>query len=460
MSRTRIFAEIGSDERPTGSPVTLGTVVVLGGSIAGMLAARVLADHAERVLIVERDVVAPGDTSLRKGAPQGSQIHGLLPAGSRQLERWFPGFWAAAVADGAVPNPLRQRASYHNGARKVAALDIDVLMATRPFLESHIRRSLAAWPRVTTIAGRVTGLVFDDTAVVGVRVGDVVHEADLVVDAMGRASKVSDWLTAAGWDAPPLTRQQTGVNYATAFFARPPEAEPMAVLALFDARVGGDLNGAMLAAVEGDRWIVMMGGYGACRPGNTAADMIRRCREQFPAEFAEVAANTMLGEPVTYRQADSRRRDYAGAKRLPGGVVAVGDAVASFNPVYGQGMSSAALHASCLSMWLRSGRPVRYFYDLQQLVVDAAWGLSTSSDLDRPSVNAPRPPGHRLTSWLTSRILQATVTDPVVGRSFDEVVSMVRHPADLVSMPFVTRSLWTSRGSGRSRPLSPDNTTR
>ncbi|PRY31813.1 FAD-dependent oxidoreductase [Pseudosporangium ferrugineum] len=461
-SAARTFATIGSVEPPTGAPAGLDRVVVLGGSMAGLLAARVLADHAATVVVIERDtltdVVAP-----RRGVPQGTQVHALLQAGGRQLERWFPGFDAGARAAGAQPISPQQWASYTDGVRKPVAPIGDALTATRPFLEQQVRERVRELPNVKIINGRVTGLDFNATEVTGVRYesdGDGGHEpADLVVDATGRASKVSDWLTAAGWDAPPMTRQITGINYATAFFRRPPGRPDIgaALCALTPAK-GGDLAGVAFSAVENDRWIVMMGGYGTCRPGETAEDLIRRCRQDFPEPFGRAVSHGIIGDVITYRQADSRRRDWAKAGRLPARLLAVGDAVASFNPIYGQGMSSAALHASCLSMFLRSGpdltAPARPFFDLQQVVVDAAWATSTAGDRARPSINLPPRGLERVRASLAGMVVEATTVDPVLALGFAKVTQMIEHPAVLATPGSLWRA-WRARSVPRPRPVPP-----
>jgi 2-polyprenyl-6-methoxyphenol hydroxylase-like FAD-dependent oxidoreductase len=452
-SAASMFAGIGSVSPPAGVPARLGTAVVLGGSVAGLLAARVLADHADRVLIIERDAdPAPGGP--RPGVPQGSQVHALLPGGGRQLERWFPGYTGEAVARGALLAAPGDRTQWIDGVAKVRGCPVDLLCATRPFLEGEIRRRVRDLPGVSVVAGRVTGLDFDGNAVTEVRYeagGTTVRrEAEFVVDATGRSSRVGDWLRSAGWDAPVLTRQIAGINYATVFFRRGPDLPPcIAGLAQRSAKRSGDLAGAAFSAVEDDRWIVMMAGFGPSRPGADIADFVRRCHDDFPAEFGRLASNDPVGDVVTYRQADSRRRDWLDAGRYPARLVAVGDAVASFNPLYGQGMTSAALHASCLALFLRSGddlgEPARAFFALQRVVVDAAWGMSTGGDLTRPSVTAPKPRGYRATSWLTGQIIAASVTDPVLSRLFDEVAFMLRHPSELARPRVVARALRTRK---------------
>ncbi|MBM0203031.1 FAD-dependent oxidoreductase [Micromonospora sp. NPDC051227] len=439
LSPSRVFAELNAARPPDQPSPTMGTAVVVGGSVAGLLAARVLSDHADTVVIIDRD--DPQVTGARPGVPQGTQLHALLPGGLFQLERLFPGFRDEALARGAVEAPPAARRNYLDGRLKVVVPDdADSLAGSRPLLEGLIRQQVLRLPNVKTITARATGLVFDGSAVTGVRceVGGVagVERGDLVVDAMGRSSKLSDWLAQADWDRPVTQRMTVHLNYATALFRRP-EVTPAStvVLALNTARAQVDVAGAAFFAIEDGRWMAMMAGYGKDRPGRTADDFVRRLREQFPPEFGEVADQEMIGDVQTYHHADSRRRDFHALKRFPAGLISVGDAVASFNPVYGQGMTAAALHAACLSTYLRSGpdlrAPARHYLALQKVVVDAAWSLSTSADLALPHVDGPYPRGYRLSRWASGQIIAATVTDVATARRFNDVVSMREHPSSL-----------------------------
>ncbi|MEU2666843.1 FAD-dependent oxidoreductase [Micromonospora sp. NPDC007220] len=453
LSPARVLAALNAVRPPDQPSPVIGRAVVVGGSVAGLLAARVLSDYAESVVIVDRD--DPHVTGGRPGVPQGSQLHALLPGGFLQLERLFPGFRERAVAQGAIEAPPAARRNYLDGRLKVVVPDdADSLAGTRPLLEGLIREQVLRLPNVKTVTARATGLVCDGGVVTGVHCetggATGVESGDLVVDAMGRSSRLSEWLEQAGWDRPALRRMTVDLNYATALFRRP-EAEPEAtvVLALHTARMSSDVAGAAFFAVEDGRWMAMMAGYGANRPGRTADDFVRRLREEFPPEFGEVAANEMLGEVQTYRHADSRRRDFHGLRRLPAGLVSVGDAVASFNPVYGQGMTAAALHAACLSAYLRSGpdlgAPARRFFALQKVVVDVAWSMSTSADLALPHVDGPYPRGYRLSSWASRQIVTATVTDVPTARRFNEVVSMLAHPSSLATPGVLLGALRANR---------------
>ncbi|WP_199733487.1 NAD(P)/FAD-dependent oxidoreductase [Micromonospora sp. BL4] len=453
LSPPRVFAALNAVLPPDQACPVLGKAVVLGGSIAGLLAARVLSDYAESVVIIDRDDLEV--TGERPGVPQGTQLHALLPGGFLQFERLFPGFREQALAQGAVEAPPAARRSYLDGRLKVIVPDdADSLAGSRPLLEGLIRQQVLRLPNVKTITARATGLVFDGAVAAGVRcdAGGVrgVECGDLLVDAMGRSSRLSDWLEQAGWDRPTTRRLTVHLNYATALFRRP-EVDPAlaVVMALHTPGTPLDVAGAAFFAVEGGRWMAMMAGYGDNRPGRTAEDFVRRLREQFPPEFGEVAANEMLGDVQTYRHSDSRRRDFHALKRFPAGLVSVGDAVASFNPVYGQGMTAAALHAACLSLYLRSGPdlsvPARRYLDLQKVVVDAAWSTSTSADLALPNVDGPYPRGYRFSSWASRQIVTATVTDVATARRFNEVVSMREHPRSLATPRVLLGALRANR---------------
>lgn len=458
-SAAAVFTRLSEPRPPAYTAVLMDTAVVLGGSIAGLMAARVLSDHATSVVIIDRD--EPDTTGqVRPGVPQGTQMHGLLPGGLVQLERWFPGFAEQALAAGARPAPATVRRTYVDGVRKVTGSNAMMLTGSRPFLEAQVRRHTLALPNVKTLTATAAGLEFDGDAASGVRYeangAQGVERADFVVDAMGRASRLSEWLERAGWERPAMRRMTVDLNYATGLFQRDEgDPEENGVVALRSPDVSSDVAGAGFNQVEGDRWLMMMAGYVDHRPGRTAEDLVRLCQTEFPPEFGAVASKKALGDVRTYRQADSRRRDFHALTRLPARLVATGDSVASFNPVYGQGMSSAALHASCLSEYLRTApdlnQPAREFFLLQKVIVDAAWDISTTADLALPHVDGPYPRGYRMLRWLNGQIMAASAVDPEIARRVDEVTFMLKHPASLATPGTLLRSILTNL---RTKPRS------
>jgi 2-polyprenyl-6-methoxyphenol hydroxylase-like FAD-dependent oxidoreductase len=456
VSPSRTFAQLASAGPPRDARVLLRRAVVLGGSVAGLAAARVLSDHCDEVIVIERDTAGTGGPA-RPGVPHGSQVHSLLPAGQAQLDRWFPGFVAGCAATGSVMIGPDAVSFYTDGAKRALSPTAGPgpgLVSTRPFLEAHIRRRVTALPRVRVLAGQAEDLDIEAGRVTGVRYrppGDASGTAtrlpaDLVVDAMGRSSRVAGWLERHGWPAPPLRRMAIRLNYATALFGRAtPDEQAQVTVAQYTGVGGGRPRIGGVLPVEGDRWMVLIAGYAGDRPGTDPADFTRRCRDDFPAPFGAVAGGgPLMGEIATYHQADSRRREFHAA-RLPAGLVAAGDAVASFNPVYGQGMTSALLHAACLSRYLRSGpdlrAPAAGYFGLVKVVADAAWQVSTLPDLALPHVDGPYPRGWKLLSWLGTAIFEASAVDRTVNDQLSRVTVMLAHPSVLGRPDVVLRAL-------------------
>ena len=268
------------------------------------------------------------------------------------------------------------------------------LMGTRPFLESRIRGRVLALPNVSTVSAQATGLEIRDDTVHAVRyVANGVEHAvgvDFAVDAMGRSSKLSVWVEQAGYQHPHLHRLRADINHTTAMFARANSLDELP-LACAQARFVGPsapdgLSVVTAIAVEGDQWLVMLMAYEPDRPP-ASIEAFRSTCAKLSSVFGHAVAGPVTREIQTYRQADSRRRDFTELTRFPARLVSVGDAVASFNPIYGQGISSAALHASCLCDYLiatpQLSRAATEFFDLHAVVTDAAWAVSAADDTAR-----------------------------------------------------------------------------
>jgi 2-polyprenyl-6-methoxyphenol hydroxylase-like FAD-dependent oxidoreductase len=455
-----VFDRLTRTDPPTRVSALFDTACVLGGSIAGLMAARVLADHARTVLIIERDEV-DAEARPRPGVPQDRQGHVLLPAGRAQIERWLPGFTRDALDCGAVFVEPERQVTYLGDQPQMPNRARPFLAGTRPFLESLIRRRVLGLPNVSTVAARATGLEFRDGAVHAVRYAangaEQVVGVDFVVDAMGRSSKSSEWVERAGFQRPQLHRLRTDINYATALFERSEDRSvdhlPLTALAQFSGPSAPDglALGAAMAA-EGDQWMVLLMAYEPVRPPTSLEEFRATCAK-LPPVFGHAVRGRLIRDILTYRQADSRRRDFTGLERFPARLVSVGDAVASFNPVYGQGMSSAALHASALSEYLAAGpslsRAATDFFELQAVVTDAAWTHSAGADSARldalNGVEVPEDLARR--RWAMGQLVQATLRDGSVADAFSAVSFMLAHPSTLTEPALLERAVAVNEGS-------------
>ncbi|MFE7116477.1 FAD-dependent oxidoreductase [Streptomyces sp. NPDC057654] len=465
-----LFESLVGAEPPHDVPVLFDTACVMGGSIAGLLAARVLSDRAREVVIVEPDDIA-AETGPRSGVPQDQQVHTLLPAGRRWIERWLPGVTQEAQDRGAsLCGPDKTLVTYDGVRMAPDGADHHLLAVGRPLLEALVRSRVTGLPNVSVLRARAIGLRYGDGAVVGVHVAgpgtggrgeraEKVLAADFVVDAMGRSSRLSNWLRQDGYDQPRLERLEAPVNYATALFERSKkfaELEAGTVLQQFTPRYpSGGVSIAAANAVEEQQWLVMLTGFGDNRPGRTI-DEFRANRAELAAVFKEATSGAVTREVMTYHQAESRRRHFTGAGRLPARLVGAGDAVASFNPVYGQGMSSAALHASCLASYfdcLDGGAdldaPATEFFRLQEVVVDAAWAVSAGGDAARiDAENGTEAPEEvRQRRRAMEQIVGAALVDADVSRAFNNVSYMLRHPGTLFAPELLEKAAATAGGA-------------
>ena len=429
--------------------------MVLGGGMAGLLAARVLTDHAKEVVLVERDDLS-GGPEARRGVPQGNQVHGLLARGLERMESMFPGLTAELADAGAeVADPGVDLQWWVTGERKPPSPIGPGVSCTRPFLEWHLRRRVTALAGVQVVRGRADAL----TAIAGRVDGVVLAEsgeriaADLVVDCTGRSTRMDDWLVALGYEPPPRRTVHVDLGYATRFYPRRPDdrlGDARAIISITEDYQRA--RGAVAFPAEGGRWIVTVGAYHDDRPRADAGDFADRLRtDPVPAmrQFAE--RDDALTEVTTYRYPASVRRDFHRCRRLPAGLVALGDSVASFNPLYGQGMTSAALQAGALSSYLGSGASVkepatRYFRRLRP-VVDSVWKLSTSADFRMAHVTGDRPAGLRMTLLLNDIYTKATLRDADLHGLFLRVVNLQTRPEQLARPDHLLRALWVLRSS-------------
>lgn len=445
-------------------PSPRSTAVVIGGSMAGLSAAAVLATRFDAVIIVERDVV-PDHPADRKGVPQGRHAHGLLPPGMIRLEEWFPGLIDELAAAGAPIVDVGRDALWHQGGyRHRFVSGIRGPLASRALLEFHVRRRTLALPNVSLRAGAgVVGLLTDEegTQVSGVLLADGTDvPADLVVDASGRQGRSLRWLEELGYDAPPTTEIAIDVAYASRIFERDPSRHPGFEFALVLAGPPTGRQGVAFPLEadshtgppsRGGRWIVTLAGMHGERPPSDPAGFLAFARSLPSPEIADlVESSAPLGPIVTHRLHSNQRRHVERMRRVPGGLVLLGDAVCSFNPTYGQGMTTATLQAEALGRALDrvptlDARFVKAFYKRAARAITPAWQLTTGADFALPATQGKKAPGTDLLNRYMPRVFRAAQVDEAVCRRVIEVTTLLRPPPALLTPAMVAKVFRASR---------------
>lgn len=434
--------------------------VVLGSGMAGLLAARVLSETYARVVVVDRDDL-DGPAGARRGVPHGRHAHALLARGQQILEELFPGleaeFASAGVPSGDLAADLRW---YFRGRRlRPARTGLNSVSATRPVLEDHVRTRVRALDNVefldrSAIRGPVSSR--DRSRIVGVRVlpeggTERTLEADLVVDATGRGSRTPAWLEECGYRRPEEDRVKVDLAYTTRHYRL--RSDPYeGALSINPVAWPDNPRGAFFPKLADGSSMLSLTGILGDHPPTDPEGFTAFARSLPASEIHEAIRNAEpLDDPVTFRFPASVRRRYERLRRFPEGLVVMGDGVCSFNPVYGQGMTVAAMEALALRSHLyREGRirSSRLFREISR-IVDSPWEISAGGDLGFPAVQGRRTPRIRLANAYMARLHAAAAREPEYTAAFFRVAGLVDPPQSLMRPGLALGALRASRGAAQ-----------
>lgn len=446
--------------------------LVVGSGMAGLLAARILADHFEQVTMIERDRL-PTSPEFRAGVPQGRHVHGLLLRGLQILEQLFPGIAAELEAAGAQRIDWIKDLEFHTvfGVLPRFSSPYHVLTCSRPLLEWTTCQRLAAHPHIRFLETHEAVLLLSNsqkTHIVGVRVRERNPEAhalgkeedlvaDLVVDASGRGSHVLEWLKAQGFEQPEEITIDGKVGYATRYYRRPQQTfqADWKILALLNSwpqiRRGG-----IILPIEGDRWIVTVAGIGDDHPPTDEAGFLSFLEGMATPLLAEALKQAEpLSDIYGYQHMENRWRHFEQLERWPEGFIAIGDAVCQLNPYYGQGMAVAALTALLLDQVLKDASKQRFvahrFQKALAKVFAAPWLMATSEDLRSPFTQGGSTGGlgSRLMYGYIDGVKQFIAHDEDALRTFVEVSHLLK-PSTAMFRPGMVTGVLSQAIRGRT----------
>ena len=424
--------------------------VVIGASISGMCAARVLSDFYDRVTVFERDELPDGPAN-RSAVPQGRHVHLLMARGAQELETHFPGLLDDMVAAGVPilenrPDCIHFGAAGHVlGTTRRLRDEFTAYVPSRPQLEWQIRRRAAAIANVDIVRAGIAEPTFDADRqrVTGVRLdsGEAIP-ADLVVDAAGRGTRLPVWLEQWGFDRPPEHSVDVGIAYATHQLRIPDGLITEKVVVAGASH--NQLRGLGMLCYEDGTWGLTTFGVAKVEPPHDFAGMCALADEVVPPHIAAaIRRGEPIGEVAFHKYPASRWRRYHKLERFPSGILPFGDAVASFNPTFGQGMTMSSLQAGHLRRVLESPGAdlAREFNAATAKSTFPVWTMNAIGDLVLHRASGRTPWWYGPVGGLFDQFLGAAETDPVLAEWFLRRFSLLDSLYMVPSMRLVGRTI-------------------
>lgn len=438
--------------------------IVIGGSMTGLMTARVLADSFDRVTILERDHI-DSRPAVHKSIPQGNHIHLLLLGGQQVIASLYPGFTDTLQTHGAVRCGLGKDVAFYlpdgktywftGSVREPRDFGLTVYSQSRGLLEHCVRQYTLACATISSAGGcTVQGLLADNGRVCGVHYtypgGSGSLTADLVVDAGGRGSHAPRWLTELGFQPPEESTIRVDFAYASTKFRIPDYYDEPERTLFFGSPALRCLRYAGMEEIEDQTWhLSLIGRCGQSPPTDEDGFFAFARSLHTPQLYPLIRGAERVSDIVQHRFPASVWHHYERLTAFPDGLLVLGDAICSFNPVYGQGMTAAALQVKALQQVLTEQIAqtegieglASSFFPRAAEVITTPWILAAIFDFAYPQTRGTRPPNLKENARYVKAIDALTTMDEQVHRLLLEVFQLTKPWAALQEEPLRSRVL-------------------
>lgn len=423
----------------------LERAIVIGGGIAGKLVAKALSDTFHEVIILEADKEYH-EITPRKRVPQSNHPHVLLKSGEIAIEKLFPDLFRQLIDKGSIISNFTKDLKWHHFGhwKKPFSGDMILVQQSRPMLEFHLQERINQVSNIITKYETMADQLLIDreqNKVCGVKIRSLITgkeeelHASLVVDASGFASKSIEWLKANGIY---VKEESVGIQlfYSTRLF-RLKEKELNWRNLLISPSFPVNPFGAFIQTLEDNRFSVTFSGYSNENPPKT--------KEEFESYAQKLPVPDVVdflreAEPISdikiHRIPYQSRRRYDQARDIPEGFLVVGDAHCRFDPLFGHGISVAAMQAVELQHDLRGmtsldkGFTQRFHKKISKIIA-TPWDMATTEAFRHPHIEGKRTIVLKFKQWYTKKVYMASAFEPEIYSRLVKVMNLVRSPLHL-----------------------------
>ncbi|HJT10146.1 MAG TPA: 2-polyprenyl-6-methoxyphenol hydroxylase-like oxidoreductase [Candidatus Nitrosotalea sp.] len=431
--------------------------IVIGGSISGMISAQILSKYFKKVTIIEKDDNLDSQT-LRKSVPHAIHPHILLAKGIDILSSIFPDFIHDIAISGAVRADISKDSEHFVGHDWQPRFKSSLVcyFCSRRLLESIIKKQISKNDKINFICGIIVmGLVSKNEKITGVKIkksdqsyeNGILH-GDLIIDASGKNSKTIEWLSSLGYEKPEEIHVDSMIGYASRYYKIPQLADRETKLTIIFNKPPHFPKMGGIISIEDDKWLVGLYSIGKDLPSTNEMDFLEFSKNLAHSKVYDMIKNAEpLSQIYGYRMKGGRRIMYENLSSWPTNFLVIGDAVCTFNPFYGQGMTVAALGGlvldNCLKKYLSKTNFGNTFQKKLSKINSRPWLLATGEDFRWPTTIGDRPNILvKLIQRYADKVLEITPHSKRATKSFQSMMHMRQTPLSLFHPTILSCVLW------------------